>query len=215
MFSMLSLATLGPLAAFVIATVLLRGKPLHWLLDLVEWLFDRPVRALVLFLAVLSIAGWWSAHSIDRDRDALRLAVQAERDAHEETKARVEAAAQGARDFAEFNRAAIEAKWRAQYQEALHANEILGRRNRALLAQWLRAQGDRTDQGSAGGADLPGVAALPAGSVHDAETAVVPIADLAAAADAYAQLEALIGFVRGASAVDTSPEAPVVDEGAP
>lgn len=211
MFSMLSLATLGPLAAFVIATVLLKGKPLHWLLDLVEWLFDRPVRALVLFLAVLAVAGWWSAHSIDRSRDALRLAVQAERDAHEETKARVEAAAQGARDLAEFNRAAVEAKWQAHYQEALHANEILGARNRALLAQWLRAKGDRTDQGGAGGTDLPGSAPLPAGALHDAETAIVPIADLVDVAAAYAQLESLIAFASAASTVQTSPPAPEPD----
>lgn len=215
MLSLLSLTTLGPLAAFVVATVLLKGKPLHWLLDLVEWLFERPVRALVAFLVIVAAVGWFSAYRIDTSRDSWRSAAAAERAAHAESKARFTAAAQGALDLAEFNRATVEAKWQAQYQEALHANEVLGDRNRALLAQWLRAQGARTDQGGPGGTGLPGAAALPAGSVHDAETAVVPVADLAAAADAYAQLEALIGFVRGASAVETSPEAPVVDEGAP
>lgn len=208
MFSLISLTTLGPLVALVIATVALKGRPLHWLLDLIEWLFERPVRALVLFLALAAVVGWWRAHSIGQARDALRLALQAERGAHEETKASVTAAARGALDFAEFNRAAVEAEWRAQYQEALHAKDTLRDRNRALLAQWLHAQGDRTDQGSAGGADLPGTAALPGGAVQDSAFAVVPVTDLALVADAYAQLEALVGFVSAATAVETSPPAP-------
>lgn len=208
MFSLISLTTLGPLVALAVATVALKGRPLHWLLDLVEWLFERPVRALVLFLAVAAVIGWWRAHSIDRARDTLRLAVQAERDAHEETKARVAAAAQGALDFAEFNRAAVEAEWRAQYQEALHANDTLRDHNRALLAQWLHAQGNRTDPGSAGGADLPGAAPMPGGALQDPAFAVVPVADLALVADAYAQLEALVGFVSAATSVGTSPPAP-------
>lgn len=208
MFSVLSLATLGPLAAFVVATIALKGKPLFWLLDLVEWLFDRPVRALVAFLMLLAVIGWWRAYDIDGSRDAWRTAAEQERSAHEETKARVAAASQGALDLAELNRATVEAQWQAQYQEALHDNETLRSRNRALLAQWLRARDGGTDQGGAGGADLPGAAALPGGPLHDASLALVPVADLAAAAEAYAQLEALIGFVTAASAVETSPAAP-------
>ena len=150
MFSLLSLTTLGPLAAFVLVTVLTKGKTLHWLLDFVEWLFDRPVRALVLFLVIVAVVGWWRAASIDSSRDAWRTATEQERAAHEETKARVAAAAQGAADLAEFNRVAVEAKWQAQYQEALHANDVLRDRNRALLAQWLHAPANRTDQGGAG-----------------------------------------------------------------
>jgi hypothetical protein len=208
MLSLLSLTTLGPLVALVVGTVALKGRPLHWLLDLVEWLFERPVRALVLFLTIVAVLGWWRAHDIDQARDELRLAVKGERDAHGETKARVAAAAKGAADLAEFNRAAIEAEWRGQYQEALHANDTLRDRNRALLAQWLHAQPGRTNPRGAGGADLPGAPALPSGTVYDAETAVVPVADLVDVAAAYAQLESLIGFVTAATAVETSPPAP-------
>lgn len=210
MLSLLSLSTLGPLAALVVATIAFKGKPLFWLVDLTEWLFERPVRALVALLALLAVIGWWRAHSIDASRDSWRTTAAAERDAHEETKHRVAAAARGALDLAELNRATVEAKWRAQYQEALHDNETLRSRNRALLAEWLRTQGARTDQRGAGGADLPGAAALPAGPVHDAETAVVPVADLADVAAAYAQLEALIGFAVAAPTVATSP-APKAD----
>lgn len=213
MFSLFSLAALGPLAGFVILTVLLKGKPLHWLLDFIEWLFERPVRALVLALVVVAAIGWIRAASIDSSRDKWRTAAEAERGAHEETKARVAAAARGALDLAEFNRATVEAKWQAQYQEALHANEILGDRNRALLAQWLRERPGRTDQRGAGGADLPGLAALPEGSVHDAETAVVPVADLVDVAAAYAQLESLIGFMTSATMVETSAAPPAPDAG--
>ena len=208
MFSLFSLATLGPLAGFVILTVLLKGKPLHWLLDFIEWLFERPVRALVLALVVVAAIGWIRAASIESSRDKWRTAAEAERDAHEETKARIAAAARGALDLAEFNRATVEAKWQAQYQEALHANEILGDRNRALLARWLRERPGRTDQGGTGGADLPGLATLPEGSMHDAESALVPVADLVDVAAAYAQLESLIGFINSAAAVATSPAPP-------
>jgi hypothetical protein len=208
MHSLLALATLGPLAGFVIVTLLLKGKPLHWLLDFVEWLFDRPVRALILFLAIVAVAGWIRAASIDSSRDAWRTAAEQERAAHGETKARVAAAAQGAADLAEFNRAAVEAKWQAQYQEAVHANDVLRDRNRALLAQWLHAPANRADQGGAGGSGLPGDPGLPAGPMQDAGTAIVPVADLVVTADAYAQLESLIGFVTAATTVATSPATP-------
>ncbi len=184
------------------------AKGMHRLLDLAEWLFDRPLRALLILLALLAAVGWWRAHAIDADRDAWRAAAQAERSAHLETKDRVAAAAQGATDLAESNRVAVEARWQAQYQEAVHANDILRDRNRALLAQWLRDQRTgRTDPGGAGDADLSGAAALSAGPVHDAETAVVPVSDLADTAAAFAQLEALIGLVTSATAVATSPQA--------
>lgn len=206
MFGVPGLAALGGAGAFVLLTVLLKGRPLLWLLDLVEWLFERPVRAAVLALVAVAALGWWNVWSIDASRDAWRTA------AHLETKSRVEAAAKGATDLAEANRDAVEAVWRAQIEEAQHANEILRDRNRALLSGWLQSGAGRTDPGGAGGADLSGAAAVPAGSVHDAAPplvsgAVVPVAvaDLAATADAFAQLEALIGFVTAATAVPTSP----------
>lgn len=205
---MFSLATLGSLAAIIGLTAALKGRPIFWLIDLAEWLFDRPVRALVAALILVAALGWFSAWRIDGSRDSWRTATELERTAHLETKARVKAAAQGALDLAELNRATVEAKWQAQYQEAQHANETLRDRNRALLAQWLRAQPGRTDPGGTGGADLPGAPALPGGPLHDAGFAVVPVADLARAADAYAQLASLIGFVTSATTVDTSPRAP-------
>ncbi len=187
----------------------LLAAPLHRLADLFDWMIDRPVRVLIFALALLAATGWLRAHMIDADRDAWRAAAQAERSAHLETKARVAAAAQGATDLAESNRVAVEARWQAQYQEAVHANDILRDRNRALLAQWLRDQrAGRTDPGIAGDADLPGAATLPAGAVHDAETAVVPVSDLADTAAAFAQLEALIGLVTSAATVPTSPAPP-------
>lgn len=205
---MFSLAALGSLATIIGLTAALKGRPIFWLIDLVEWLFDRPVRALVAALILVAALGWFSAWRIDGSRDSWRAATELERAAHLETQARVKAASQGALDLAELNRATVEAKWQAQYQEALHANETLRDRNRALLAQWLRAQPGRTDPGGAGGADLPGAPALPGGSVHDAGFALVPVADLARAADAYAQIASLIGFVTSATAVETSPPAP-------
>lgn len=205
---MFSLATLGSLAAILGVTAALKGRPIFWLIDLLEWLFERPARAIIAALMLVAALGWFNAYRIDVSRDSWRTAAGKERTAHLETQARVKAAAQGALDLAELNRATVEAKWQAQYQEALHANETLRDRNRALLAQWLRAQPGRTDPGGAGGADLPSAAALPGEAVHDAGFAVVPVADLTRAADAYAQLAALIGFVTSATAVETSPAAP-------
>lgn len=96
MFSLLSLTALGPLAAFALASVLTKGKTLHWLLDFIEWLFDRPVRA-------RPVPGnrcrcrLDPRRSIDSARDKWRTAAEQERDAHEETKACVSAAAAGRR----------------------------------------------------------------------------------------------------------------------
>lgn len=171
--------------------------------------FRLPWRALA--LCVLFAAMAVMLMRLDADRDKWRTAAEDERAAHIETKRRVAAAAQGAADLAEANRAAVEATWHAQYQEAQDANADLRERNRALLAQWMQSQGDRTDPGRPGDAGLPGAADLPAGPVHDAgaselSSAIVPVADLVRTADAYAQLEALIGFVTAASTVPTSPE---------
>lgn len=215
MFSFGTLASLGGAVAFIGLSVALKGRPLLWLVDLVEWLTERPVRLLVAVLAIAAIGGWWSAWSIDSARDTLRTALQAERDAHTKTKERVVAAALGAQDLANSNKVDVETKWRDQYQEAQHANEILRERNRALLAQWLRPETDRADPGRTGEPGLSCPAAMPQGSVYDAGTAVVPVSDLARAADAFAQLEALIGFVTAAQAVPTSPPVASADPAAP
>ncbi|WP_234179221.1 hypothetical protein [Sphingopyxis sp. NFH-91] len=214
MFSFGTLASLGGAVAFIGLSVALKGRPLIWIVDLVDWLTERPVRLLIAVLAIAAVAGWWSAWSIDGARDKLRTSLTAERKAHMETKERVAAAALGAQDLANANKVDVETKWRDQYQEAQHANEILRERNRALLAQWLRPEADRADPGRSGEPGLSCPAAMPAGSVYDAGTAIVPVADLARTADAFAQLEALIGFVTAAAAVPTSPAPATVVEAA-
>lgn len=215
MFSFGTLASLGGALAFIGLSVALKGRPLLWLVDLVDWLIERPLRLLVAVLALAAIGGWWSAWSIDSARDTLRTALRAERDAHTKTKERVAAAALGAQDLADSNKVDVETKWRDQYQEAQHANDILRERNRALLAQWLRPETDRADPGRTGEPGLSCLAAMPQGSVYDAGTALVPVADLARAADAFAQLEALISFVTAAEVVPTSPPVVPAEPAAP
>lgn len=150
------------------------------------------IALLALLLAVQSVR----VASLKGDVTAARASTAAERSAHQQTIANVRAASASAQAAAERDKARIEAAWTARLEEARHENTRLAADYRRRVADFLRAQAP-ADTGGSGGAGLPDAAALPAGPMHDAAYALVPVADLELTADAFAQLEALIAFSSG------------------
>lgn len=172
-----------------------------------KWLTADLRNLAVAILAVCCVTLWSNAGSWERQSNRWQNAAGVEQAAHLGTILNYRIAAIHAQLMAIANRAAVEAQWRVQYQEAIHEKDVLQRDYRARLAIWLREQPTATSTGSEpGGADLSAHAGMPAGAVHDAAATLVPIADLERCAASFAQLAALIGFVEAASTVETSPD---------
>lgn len=200
-------------AAVLFLTLITKGAFLSWCAVGIDWMTKKPHRLIIAALLIIAAAGWWTAHSNGQRAASWERASAAEASAHQDTKARTQAAAISAQLLAEQNSAAVEAQWRAQYQEAVHAYEDLSRRNAGLVRDWLQQSGQAphpADPRGTSSADLPGFAAMPEGSLHDPATAILPIADLYLSAQAFAQLEALIGWLEAAQSVETSPAEPTI-----
>jgi hypothetical protein len=198
-------------AAILLLTLITKGAFLHWAASAIDWLTARPHRLMIAALIIIAAAGWWTAHGNNQRAVSWERASAAEATAHLETKARTQAAANSAQLLAEQNRAAVEAKWRDQYQDAVDELQNLRGRNAGLVTEWLRQPRPTAiaaDPGGTSSANLPSLAEMPSGPVHNADTAIVPVTDLYLSAEAFAQLEALIGWIEAAQTVATSPTEP-------
>lgn len=197
--------------AVLFLTIITKGAFLAWASTALDWLMARPHRLIIAALVLASAAGWWTAHLNGQRAARWESASAAEASAHLDTKARTQAAAISAQLLAEQNRAAVEEQWRNQYQDAVDELQNLRGRNAGLVADWLRQPrptANPADPRSSSHPDLSGATDMPSGSLHDADTAILPVADLYRSANAFAQLEALIGWVMAAQSVETSPAAP-------
>lgn len=202
MFVMIALAAVVVAAVCGIHILKILGR----MFDAAIWLFEKPHRLIIAVLIIAAAAGWWTAHSNGQRATSWERASAAEATAHLETRSRTAAAAISAQLLAEQNRAAVEAQWQAQYQDAQHELANHRRRNADLVTRWLQRSAREADPSGTGAADLPGFAALPEGSVQGSNTAIIPVADLYITADAFAQLDALRAFIASATTVATSPD---------
>lgn len=178
-----------------------------WIAGVLKWLFKewyRPVIAgLLIALAWLLLV---TVPGLKGERDAARGDVTAERTAHEQSIANLRAASAAALAAAERNKARVEQAWRAQLEESRRENLALRAEYRGRAARFVREQAEAAAYpGSADPAGLPDAPELPAGSVHNAASAIIPVTDLERCADAFAQLAAVIGW---ADAVGTPPAPP-------
>lgn len=200
------------LTIFAVALGIYLLKGIDAILGGIAWLIEKPYRLIIAALLILCAAGWWTAHQNDQRADQWQRASADEATAHLQTIADTKAAAISAQLIAEQNRAAVEARWQAQYQDAADELQNLRHRNAGLVSDWLQQSGQAhhaPDPRSASSADLPSPAQMPDRSLRDADTAIIPVADLYLSAEAFAQLEALIGWLNAAQSVETSPAEPI------
>lgn len=198
-------------ATVLLLTIITKGAFLVWASTALDWLMARPHRLIIVALLIAATAGWWTAHINGQRAASWERASAAEASTHLETKARTQAAAISAQLLAEQNRAAVEEQWRNQYQDAVDELQNLRGRNAALVDGWLRQPrptANPADPRGSSGPNLSSLAQMPSGTLHPADTAIVPIADLYQSAEAFSQLEALIGWIKAAQGVDTSPAEP-------
>lgn len=179
------------------------GKVLGgWIAAVLKWLFSewyRPVIAgLVIALAWVLLV---TVPGLESERDSERQGKLDAMAAHNQTIANYREASAAAMAAAERHKARVEAQWRAQLEESQRENLALRADYRGRVAGFVRRQSGAaaTDPGSADAAGLPGATALPAGLVPPPGTAIVPVRDLELAADAYAQLAALISWAEAVS----------------
>ena len=163
------------------------------------WLAADARRWLALLLLCACAGLWWQNTRISH----WRTMAGVERAAHLATISGYQAAAAEAQRRAIANRDRVEAAWAAQLERAVNEKQNLERDYRQRLAVWLRQQPPASDRRASGGADLPDAAAVSGGAVPDAAAAIVPVTDLERCAAAFAQLQALIGWVTAAGAVET------------
>lgn len=170
---------------------------------LVRWIITSPTRLAFVLLAIVAIGGWARVMIVDADRDKWERQATVERVAHAATVENYRVAELKARALALADKEAVEAQWRAQYQEAIDAKDNLQRDYRSNLADWLRRSDTRSDNGATCNADMSGPAIATGGVDNNASTAIVPVADLQRCADLAAHLAALIQWVTDASSVQT------------
>lgn len=170
-----------------------------------RWIFARWYRAALIVLITACCVLWFARADALRDRDKALDALAAEKVAHAEFIRSVAEASKEAERRAIRNAERVRAAYAAQAEEASRENTRLAADYAGRAAEFVRRQRAAPDSGRAGATDLSGPAALSAGPVPDAGSAIVHVADLDRCAAGFAQLEALIGFVKGVASVPTVP----------
>lgn len=182
--------------------------------SLMRWLFERPVRLLILALVLLALWLWigrGQARDLAADR---RQQADAWHGLFVEQKtemlkfvalvrwARIEAAA---RDRANVER--VRTQWTAQVSEVKNAYEAdLAAARAAVDGRMRQASGTGADgdPGSGGGARMPAFPVLSTGALRPGEAAIVDRADIDAVTDNTLRLEHLIDAWRRAAAIDVN-----------
>lgn len=177
-----------------------------WVKAGVRWLFAKWHRAVIAGLIALCLWLWLVEIGRETSRaDGAEIKLAAKTAEFEAFIRDAANAAQEAERRAIRNVERVRMEYAAKAEEASHENERLAADYRGRAAMFVRLQRTPANPGGTGGADLSLAAALPGGSVHDAGVAFVPVSDLDRCATGFAQLEALIGYVRSTSDVATVP----------
>jgi hypothetical protein len=193
------------------------GKVLGgWIAAVLKWLFSKWYRPVI---AGLVIALAWvllvTVPGVKGERDAERQGRLDAVAAHNQTIANYREASAAAMAAAQRHKARVEAQWRDQLEESQRENIALRADYRSRVSGFVRRQSGTAaaDPGSTDAAGVPGAAPLPAGLVPPPGTAIVPVRDLELAADAFAQLAALISWAEAVGASGQPPEQQRATEG--
>ncbi|MDT7533748.1 hypothetical protein OVY48_09960 [Sphingobium sp. SA2] len=184
------------------------------LLALGRWLIERPVRLVILALLLSSVWLWIGrdrARDLAADRRDQAAAWHAKFDAQKAEMLKLVGQVRAARIEAarldQANIARVQAEWDEDQSEVIHDYQADLAAARDDLAIWMRrgtGPGATSVAGSGGKPVLPGLPAVPGGTVRAGPTATLDEAEADAVTDNTLRLEHLIDAWSRAAAIDTS-----------